>query len=195
MAHAFSINNQCRVFLVIPAVKDLYKFNQTRLIREWGPAYKDFLNNDDRLNPIVMNKHSCHSERLHKEGKHFIEKKSPISNRFSPKDCIKKKNVFLKKDKSYIQQEYFSLNFSTLIENRKNLFHISQEISNFKSIVNFTMNILCQCCISKMTICTPIEIWTHSILSPPKFFTIPYEKNVYTVETQLTDALVNNQIG
>ncbi|KAL7638540.1 UNVERIFIED_CONTAM: hypothetical protein RMT77_011110 [Armadillidium vulgare] len=58
--HAFSINNQCRVYLVIPAVKDLYKFNQTRLIREWGPAYKDFLNNDDRLNPIVMNKHSCH---------------------------------------------------------------------------------------------------------------------------------------
>ncbi|KAL7637885.1 UNVERIFIED_CONTAM: hypothetical protein RMT77_011509 [Armadillidium vulgare] len=59
-AHAFSINNQCRVYLVIPAVKGLYTFNQTRLIREWGPAHKNFLNNDDRLNPIVMNQHSCH---------------------------------------------------------------------------------------------------------------------------------------
>ncbi|KAB7503167.1 hypothetical protein Anas_12895, partial [Armadillidium nasatum] len=58
--HAFSRNNQCRVYLVIPAVKDMYTFNQTRLIREWGPTYKDFLNDDDRLNPIVMNKHSCH---------------------------------------------------------------------------------------------------------------------------------------
>ncbi|KAL7642397.1 UNVERIFIED_CONTAM: hypothetical protein RMT77_006958 [Armadillidium vulgare] len=58
--HAFSINNQCRVYLVIPAIKDMYMFNQTRLVREWGPAYRDFLTNDDRLNPIVMNKHSCH---------------------------------------------------------------------------------------------------------------------------------------
>ncbi|KAL7630706.1 UNVERIFIED_CONTAM: hypothetical protein RMT77_019085 [Armadillidium vulgare] len=49
-----SINRNCSIFLVLPAIKDMYQFNQKRLVRNLGEPYRHFLQNDLDLNPQRM---------------------------------------------------------------------------------------------------------------------------------------------
>lgn len=44
-------NPYCNVYVSIPAVKDLYKFNQTHIIRAWRNEYKDVLKKTLSIEP------------------------------------------------------------------------------------------------------------------------------------------------
>ncbi|KAL7638475.1 UNVERIFIED_CONTAM: hypothetical protein RMT77_011045 [Armadillidium vulgare] len=52
------VNSNCQVFLVIPTIKDLYTFNQKKIIRKHGMEDRDMLLNHPYLNPYAMRDHS-----------------------------------------------------------------------------------------------------------------------------------------
>ncbi|KAL7632052.1 UNVERIFIED_CONTAM: hypothetical protein RMT77_017629 [Armadillidium vulgare] len=52
--HVKSINRNCSIFLVLPAIKDMYQFNQKRLVQNLGESHRHFLQNDLDLNPHHM---------------------------------------------------------------------------------------------------------------------------------------------
>ncbi|KAL7634655.1 UNVERIFIED_CONTAM: hypothetical protein RMT77_015032 [Armadillidium vulgare] len=58
MRYVYSVNSSCEVYLSIPAVKDMYKFNQTRIMRNWGIEYKNYLENNHKLGIEPMQHHS-----------------------------------------------------------------------------------------------------------------------------------------
>ncbi|KAL7635365.1 UNVERIFIED_CONTAM: hypothetical protein RMT77_014432 [Armadillidium vulgare] len=58
MRYVYSVNSSCEVYLSIPAVKDMYKFNQNRLIKNWGIEYKNCLENNHKLGMEPMQHHS-----------------------------------------------------------------------------------------------------------------------------------------
>ncbi|KAL7644987.1 UNVERIFIED_CONTAM: hypothetical protein RMT77_004811 [Armadillidium vulgare] len=64
MRHVLQVNPNCRVYLSIPAVKDLYRFNQTRLIQAWGEDYRDFLEDHMDYNPERMRRYSLQAYYL-----------------------------------------------------------------------------------------------------------------------------------
>ncbi|KAL7630353.1 UNVERIFIED_CONTAM: hypothetical protein RMT77_019495 [Armadillidium vulgare] len=45
MEYVHQISPNCAVYLSIPAVKDLYTFNETILVKAWGETYRDYLLN------------------------------------------------------------------------------------------------------------------------------------------------------
>ncbi|KAL7632380.1 UNVERIFIED_CONTAM: hypothetical protein RMT77_017306 [Armadillidium vulgare] len=52
--HVKSVNRNCPIFLVLPAIKDMYQFNQKRLVQNLGESHRHFLQNDLDLNPHRM---------------------------------------------------------------------------------------------------------------------------------------------
>ncbi|KAL7630354.1 UNVERIFIED_CONTAM: hypothetical protein RMT77_019496 [Armadillidium vulgare] len=58
MKHVLSVNPNCLVYLAIPSIKDLYTFNQTRIVRAWGDQFRHFLRDHADYNPEKMRKHS-----------------------------------------------------------------------------------------------------------------------------------------
>ncbi|KAL7647740.1 UNVERIFIED_CONTAM: hypothetical protein RMT77_001349 [Armadillidium vulgare] len=86
--YVYRVNPKCLVYLAIPAVKDLYTFNQTRIVRAWGEDYQDFLKNHTDYNPKQMRKHSVYvydqftslyQDTYYWEGKHLIYGNSALN--------------------------------------------------------------------------------------------------------------------
>ncbi|KAL7641255.1 UNVERIFIED_CONTAM: hypothetical protein RMT77_008393 [Armadillidium vulgare] len=86
--YVYRINPKCLVYLAIPAIKDLYTFNQTRIVRTWGRDYRDFLKDHTDFNPKQMRKHSVYvydqfaslcKETYYWEGKHLIYGNSALN--------------------------------------------------------------------------------------------------------------------
>src|ERR1700755_8895 len=64
MRYVSSVNPDCDVYVSIPAIKDLYQFNQQRIVRSWGFSYKNFLKNHYKLGQEPMRDHSIYVYRL-----------------------------------------------------------------------------------------------------------------------------------
>src|ERR1700755_120459 len=81
MRHVLQVNPNCRVYLSIPAVKDLYKFNQPRLIQAWGEDYCDFLEDHIDYNPKRMRRYSLQlNSELSPDGLHGNQAYSKFLN-------------------------------------------------------------------------------------------------------------------
>ncbi|KAL7630355.1 UNVERIFIED_CONTAM: hypothetical protein RMT77_019497 [Armadillidium vulgare] len=52
--HVKSKNRNCAIFLVLPVIKDMYHFNQKRLVQNLDESYRHFLQDDPDLNPYRM---------------------------------------------------------------------------------------------------------------------------------------------
>ncbi|KAL7634369.1 UNVERIFIED_CONTAM: hypothetical protein RMT77_014746 [Armadillidium vulgare] len=88
MRYVYEVNPQCIVYLAIPAIKDGYTFNQTRIVRAWGENYRDFLKDHAEYNPKQMRKHSVYiydqfaslyQDKYYWEGKHLIYGNSALN--------------------------------------------------------------------------------------------------------------------
>src|ERR1700755_1193853 len=82
------------IYMVLPAIKDFYTFNQTRIVKAWGPKYKDFLKNHPLLNASRMRQHSIKTFRLFTTllnaeyvwiDKHVIQAEHTISHYYNKK--------------------------------------------------------------------------------------------------------------
>lgn len=87
-------NPNCIMYMVLPAIKDFYTFNQTRIVKAWGPKYKDFLKNHPLLNASRMRQHSIKTFRLFTTllnaeyvwiDKHVIQAEHTISHYYNKK--------------------------------------------------------------------------------------------------------------
>lgn len=58
MNYVLQLNSSCEVYLSLPTIKDMYEFNQNRLVKAWGENFRDFLYTHPEYNPECMRRHS-----------------------------------------------------------------------------------------------------------------------------------------
>ncbi|KAL7631516.1 UNVERIFIED_CONTAM: hypothetical protein RMT77_018181 [Armadillidium vulgare] len=64
MRYVLQVNPYCSVYLSIPAIKDMYCFNEGRLVKAWGEKYRDYLLHHVDYNPEQMRTSSVRAYSL-----------------------------------------------------------------------------------------------------------------------------------
>ncbi|KAL7645950.1 UNVERIFIED_CONTAM: hypothetical protein RMT77_002847 [Armadillidium vulgare] len=64
MRYVLQVNPYCSVYLSIPAIKDMYCFNESRLVKAWGENYRDYLLHHAEYNPEQMRTSSVRAYSL-----------------------------------------------------------------------------------------------------------------------------------
>lgn len=113
------LNHRCEIILV---VKDIYTFNQTRLVRAWGNDYQLFLREHSILNPLAMQQHSIKEYRgfssLGSSSYHWFGKRVLFGNgsfncffdRVVGQNELKRLRLWTSPHKAYLQEETLQLN-------------------------------------------------------------------------------------
>ncbi|KAL7640327.1 UNVERIFIED_CONTAM: hypothetical protein RMT77_008591 [Armadillidium vulgare] len=64
MRYVLQVNPYCSVYLSIPAIKDMYCFNESRLVKAWGENYRDYHLHYAEYNPEQMRTSSVRAYSL-----------------------------------------------------------------------------------------------------------------------------------
>ncbi|KAL7647764.1 UNVERIFIED_CONTAM: hypothetical protein RMT77_001373 [Armadillidium vulgare] len=123
MQYVSSVNPECEVYLSIPAVKDLYQFNQQRIVRNWGFSYKNFLKNHYRMGQEPMRDHSIYVYRIFKSlchdkfywpGKKLLYGNGALNCFIEKRACHRSQKKISVPHTEYLQKKSLNLNSDLL---------------------------------------------------------------------------------